>query len=67
MKHCNACSQGELEFVDLSEGERCEQWECVYCGALFDLNCTEDDTVYGDDGYPLDMDEETKAWLRTNR
>lgn len=26
-----------------------------------------DDIEYGDDGYPVDMDEETKAWLATNR
>lgn len=26
-----------------------------------------DDEPVGDDGYPLDMDDETKAWLSTNR
>lgn len=65
---CEYCGgDGEIEFVDLFG--KCEQWECVWCGALFDLNCVEDDddTPLGDDGYPLDMDDETKAWLRTNR
>jgi hypothetical protein len=27
----------------------------------------DDDEPIGDDGYPLDMDDETKAWLSTNR
>lgn len=56
---------------------------CPCCGSSLNCPCTgeerdscwqhyvDDDTTdiepVGDDGYPLDMDDETKAWLRTNR
>lgn len=40
---------------------------CPNCGGWYEYpDPDEDNEPVGDDGYPLDMDDETKAWLSTN-
>lgn len=36
-------------------------------GLIYDFVMWDADEPVGDDGYPLDMDDETKAWLSANR
>jgi hypothetical protein len=64
-------------------GEKNISYPCRHCGYDPDMRLepfwspeidqayedaySDDAEPVGDDGYPLDMDDETKAWLSTNR
>jgi hypothetical protein len=72
-KICNICRQPIVLIWSDGElmGERCGCGTIDYLDddGVFDEGVFDegDDTVYGDDGWPSDMDDETKAWLSTNR
>ena len=77
---CRYCGSKNTEYLGVTDGggdygtSICDEWFCGDCDSHWEDGCEDyedyapvDDKPVGDDGYPLDMDDETKAWLSTNR
>lgn len=74
---CEYCGSTEVDYVGMDDGggaygtQVCDTYHCLNCDQYFEGGCIDEGDFegeeLGDDGYPLDMDDTTKAWLSTNR